>query len=208
MSKESNQDFSIHPYFNSPQKRIFDFSVSLIWLLISIPLLIGVAIGVIFSSGLPVFYTQVRLGHNKKPFRMIKFRTMYVDAHADLVNFISHNQAPKPMFKIFNDPRFVGIGKFLANTGLDELPQLINVIFGRMSLVGPRPLPKDQAQKLSKNWQFRFKVKPGIFSEWTIAEDRHQSSKKWIALDKATLKKGSVFNDLRIIIKTILKVDF
>lgn len=137
---------------------------------------------------------------------MHKFRTMYVGAHADTAKFLAQNQAPEPMFKIFDDPRFVGIGHFLSTSGLDELPQLCNVLRGEMSLVGPRPLPIAQAKKLGAEWQFRTQVKPGIFSEWTISNERHESSEKWLELDRATLAKGSFLNDLFVILRTLGKL--
>lgn len=137
---------------------------------------------------------------------MYKFRTMYVGAHADTKKFLAQNQAPEPMFKIFDDPRFVGVGRFLSATGLDELPQLINVVLGNMSLVGTRPLPVAQAKKLGPKWQFRFDAKPGIFSEWTISKDRHKSSKKWLELDRETLSKGSIVGDIGVILRTLFKL--
>jgi lipopolysaccharide/colanic/teichoic acid biosynthesis glycosyltransferase len=206
MTQHSTQEPVVHPYYGSFRKRLFDFFISSVWILIASPLFLIISLAIITSSGFPIFFTQKRLGKDKKVFRMYKFRTMYVGAHADTAKFLAQNQAPEPMFKIFDDPRFVGVGRFLSATGLDELPQLINVLLGNMSLVGTRPLPVAQAKKLGCEWQFRFQAKPGIFSEWTISRDRHKSSEKWLELDRKTLSKGSVTGDISIILRTLLKL--
>jgi lipopolysaccharide/colanic/teichoic acid biosynthesis glycosyltransferase len=155
----------------------------------------------------PIFFKQKRMGQNKKSFTMYKFRTMYVGAHRHQKRYKKLNQAPGPMFKIFDDPRFVGIGKFLSRSGLDELPQIINVIKGEMNLVGPRPLPVAEAQKLDKSWDFRYQVKPGIFSEWTASPLRHKNLLLWKELDKLTvehcLSQKKPWYSFHIIIKTI-----
>jgi len=206
MHQRSTQESVIPSYYGSHQKRVFDFVIASLWLVIASPLFLAISIGIVLSSGFPIFYTQKRMGKDRKTFRMRKFRTMYVGAHADIKKFAAQNQAPEPMFKIFDDPRFVGIGHFLSVTGLDELPQLMNVVSGSMSLVGPRPLPVAQAKKLGPEWQFRFLGKPGIFSEWTISGDRHKSSQKWLELDQKTLSKGSVLNDMGVILRTLVKL--
>ncbi len=142
---------------------------------------------VFIMSGTPIFYLQKRAGKNKKPFKIIKFRTMYPGAENDQKLYKYLNQAPEPMFKIKNDPRFTKVGKWLSKTGLDELPQLFNVIRGEMSLVGPRPLPIREADQLTKDWDFRFLVNPGIFSQWTLDDSRHESLEIWKVLENETL---------------------
>ena len=123
----------------------------------------------------------------------------------------SLNYAPQPMFKIDEDPRFIKFGKFLSHSGLDELPQLINIIKGDMSLVGPRPLPTDEANKLKKidpNWYlWRHQVKPGLFSLWVLDNQRHQSLQAWKKLEKETLLLNLAQQNLLIIqiIKAQLK---
>lgn len=203
-SKKSSQVY-IHPYFFSFEKRFWDIVLSSLGLLVASPLLVSISIGIVLSSGLPIFFVQKRIGKDKKPFKMYKFRTMYVGADADQKKFTGINQAPEPMFKIFDDPRFVGIGHFLSSTGLDELPQFWNVLRGEMSIVGPRPLPKSQTSKLDSQWQFRFAVKPGIFSQWTISSKRHESKKSWLELERNTLKIGSIYSDLVTVVSTLLR---
>ena len=94
-------------------------------------------------------------------------------------NLSKLNEAPFPMFKIAKDPRYVGIGRLLSRSGLDELPQLINILRGEMSFIGPRPLPLAEAAELSTAWNFRYRVRPGILSEWAVSEKRHTSLAHW-----------------------------
>lgn len=145
------------------------------------------------------------MGKSGKSFMMYKFRTMYVGAHKQQTKLKGLNQAPGPMFKIFDDPRFVGIGKFISRVGLDELPQIFNILKGEMSFVGPRPLPVAEAKELSSAWDFRKLVRPGIFSQWTLADNRHDSLTDWKELDRKTLSQGSVTQDLELISSTLLK---
>lgn len=127
---------------------------------------------------------------------MFKFRTMHVGAEKQRGKFEKYNEAPSPMFKIENDPRFTGIGKWLSNYGLDELPQLLNILKDEMSIVGPRPLPLIEANKLDKNWDFRYLVRPGILSKWALSSRRHSSLKAWLQLEQTQLKNGSLDADL------------
>lgn len=170
-----------------------------ILVVILLPVFGAVVVLLLVTSGAPVLFWQERLGHNKKPFRMLKFRTMRADAEHLKQKLIPHNEAPWPMFKMKNDPRFTQVGRFLSRSGLDELPQFFQILTGKMSFVGPRPLPVAEAQNLPRSWGFRYQVKPGILSEWAIAPDRYASLKRWRELELETVKKGSLFNDLRII---------
>jgi len=197
---------TIHPYYFSTQKRLFDIVVSLLLLVGLLPLFLGILCSSLLTIGWPPFYVQQRAGKNMLLFRMYKFRTMYRDAHQDQHKYAPKNQAPQPMFKLFEDPRFVGIGRWLSKTGFDELPQLFNVLAGSMSLVGPRPLPFEEAKQLliskKHDWQFRHRVKPGIFSEWTISKKRHSNLENWRKLDRKTLSNGSWWYDFSVIIRT------
>jgi lipopolysaccharide/colanic/teichoic acid biosynthesis glycosyltransferase len=186
-------------YHFSWQKRAFDIctSFSLVCTLLPIFLLIGLAI--VITSGFPILFWQERVGKNKKPFRMAKFRTMRSDAEKIKKSLIDKNEAPWPMFKLNNDPRFTSIGKFLSRTGLDEIPQFFHILFGHMSLIGPRPLPTEEAAQLPKNWDFRYKVKPGILSHWAISPHRHKSLNTWRTLERQGIAQGSIWTDIKLL---------
>ena len=160
--------------------------------------------------GSPIFFTQLRSGKNKKPFAIYKFRTMHKSAEKLRYLLNTKNEAPFPMFKMENDPRFVGIGKWLSQIGFDELPQLVNVLTGDMSLIGPRPLPVAEADLLDQSWDFRYSVRPGIFSEWIVDKKRHVSLNEWQRIEKKSLSSASLWLDIfliwRIICKLLLKM--
>lgn len=198
----SSRRVTISPYYFSWQKRVLDLSLSSVLLLTISPLLLIIGTGVLITSGWPILFFQKRTGKNTKPFLIIKFRTMYPKAHRDQKRFQKDNQSPFPTFKIHHDPRFVGIGYFLSNTGLDELPQLINVFKGEMSIVGPRPLPVKEAAKLPEHWQIRHKVKPGLISHWALFQQRHQSLDTWWQLEEKSLQTATLWSDIMLIGKT------
>lgn len=195
----------VHFYYHSKQKRLFDIVFSLFLLVTFCPIMLTIAITIILTSGWPFWFAQQRTGKDKKTFTMYKFRTMYKGADRDQNKFTTLNYAPWPMFKIDSDPRFTKIGSFLSKSGLDELPQLFNIFKGEMSFVGPRPLPVREAKKLRAIWDFRYQVKPGVFSEWTISDDRHKSLSKWRRLDKRTTERGGLSFEINILIKNAIK---
>jgi len=150
----------------------------------------------------PFFFKQLRAGKNQKPFWIYKIRTMVENAE-DLKEKIKNlNQADGPVFKVYDDPRFTKIGRFLAKIGIDELPQLINIVKGQMSFVGPRPLPLDEAKKIPKKYEKRFLVLPGIFSSWVAYGAFHNDFKKWMELDLKDVENKSFWYDLKIVIKS------
>lgn len=188
---------TIHPYYFSFTKRCFDCLLAIVLLVGLSPLFLLVAVCILLTSGFPVIFRQNRMGWGGHVFRFLKFRTMKKNAQALKSRYWHLNEAPAPMFKIRNDPRFTAIGSFLSKSGLDELPQLWNILRGEMSFVGPRPLPVAEAQKLPATWRgWREQVRPGIFSEWAFSPKRHRSLKDWRELEEKTLKKGSVASDL------------
>ncbi len=199
--------FQVHPYYLSWFKRLFDLVLSLVFLVILSPLILLLSLLVLLTDGWPIFYRQNRYGQDKEIFRIIKLRTMYVGAEKNRWRYQKDNIAPEPMYKNWQDPRFVGIGKFLAKTGLDELPQLLNIISGQMSIVGPRPLPVCEAKELDSSWDFRYQVKPGVFSSWSVLFDkRYQSLGEWRKLEKTTLQQGGLCYELKVIVKTMSKI--
>lgn len=127
-------------------------------------------------------------------------------AEKQQLNLMHLNEADGPVFKIHNDPRYTKFGKVLARTGLDELPQIINVIKGEMSLVGPRPLPVKEAEKLTASQKKRHLVKPGITSSWVVKGPHSIPFKKWMELDLDYVYNASFHKDLSILVKTFMNV--
>ena len=185
-------------------KRIFDFVAAGFLLLISAPLLVVVAIGIKLESEGPVFFVQDRLGLNKRRFRMLKFRTMQHDAEARMSEVEHLNEKTGPIFKIRNDPRVTTIGRWLRRTSIDELPQLVNVVLGDMSIVGPRPLSVRDALRMEEAWQKRrFSVKPGLTCLWQVSGRSNLSFDQWMQLDLEYIDKWSLELDARILLRTI-----
>jgi len=189
-------------------KKIFDFVFSILVLIVSLPLFIVIALLIKLNDHGPVFFTHERIGYKRKPFQMIKFRTMSVDAEARLAQMLEDDEIKaewEKSFKLKNDPRITFIGKFLRKTSLDELPQFINVLKGEMSVVGPRPVVQQELEKYYKGKEYIFdQVKPGITGLWqvTVRNDT-KNYKLRIKLDELYLKKQSLWYDLLIILKTI-----
>jgi exopolysaccharide biosynthesis polyprenyl glycosylphosphotransferase len=185
-------------------KRLLDFSLSLILLIMFSPLLAFTALLIKLTSPGPALFIQERVGLNKRRFRLYKFRTMTVDAEKQLATLEHLNEVSGPAFKIKNDPRVTKIGKFLRKTSLDELPQLVNVLMGDMSLVGPRPLPVRDYNGFSHDWQRRrFSVLPGLTCLWQINGRSNVDFNKWMKLDLQYIDQWSLWLDLKILIMTI-----
>jgi lipopolysaccharide/colanic/teichoic acid biosynthesis glycosyltransferase len=168
-------------------------------------LLVGLLI-LFFGGGLPIFFTQLRVGERDDQFWLYKFRTMYPGAEEDQEKYMEMNEANGPVFKIKNDPRFTSVGKFLSHTGLDELPQLINVLKGQMNIVGPRPLPSKEVERLDKEYCKRHQVKPGIISPWLFNGYHLMTFEKWMKLDLKYVENQSFRRDLTLIARTIILV--
>lgn len=185
-------------------KNLIDFTGGLILLLLLSPLMLVIAVLIKLNSPGPVFFIQERIGYNKRRFKMFKFRTMGVNAVAQQSELEALNEAEGPVFKIKNDPRITTVGRWLRKTSLDELPQLLNILLGDLSLVGPRPLPERDFQKFNKLWfNRRFSVKPGITCIWQISGRSETSFDKWILQDLEYIDKWSLTLDLKILLKTI-----
>jgi lipopolysaccharide/colanic/teichoic acid biosynthesis glycosyltransferase len=155
------------------------------------------------SAG-PVFFVQERVGFNKRKFRMFKLRTMVANAEQKQAHLEKLNEADGPVFKIKHDPRFTRVGKFLRKSSIDELPQLLNVLKGEMSLVGPRPLPLRDYQGFEEDWlRRRFSVRPGLTCLWQINGRSSVSFKDWMILDMRYIDSWSFWLDLKILLQTI-----
>jgi exopolysaccharide biosynthesis polyprenyl glycosylphosphotransferase len=185
-------------------KRLIDIVATAALLLALAPLFAIVTLLIRLDSPGPVFFVQERVGFNKRRFRMLKFRTMVVDADRQQHTLEHLNEAEGPVFKIKNDPRITRVGKFLRRFSIDELPQLLNVLKGDMSLVGPRPLPVRDVQRIDAQWhKRRFSIKPGITCLWQVNGRSNIGFNEWVRMDLDYIDKWSLGLDLLILMKTI-----
>jgi lipopolysaccharide/colanic/teichoic acid biosynthesis glycosyltransferase len=183
---------------------MIDFIGSAVLLVVLAPLLLLVALAIKLDSPGSVFFIQERMGYNKRRFRMIKFRTMSVDAEARMKEIEHLNESDGAAFKIRDDPRMTRVGRLLRKLSIDELPQLINVLFGDMSLVGPRPLPMRDVLGLNVAWQKRrFSVKPGLTCLWQVSGRSNLSFEEWMQLDLEYIDRWSLALDCQILLRTI-----
>ncbi len=186
-------------------KRLFDIVASIILLVVLfVPLALVALVIVIDSPGASPIYTQERLGLNGKTFKLYKFRSMVPDAEKQLDSLLSQNEMQGPAFKMKNDPRITRFGKLIRKCCVDELPQLINILKGEMSFVGPRPpLPREVAQYTDYQKQ-RLSVIPGLTCYWQIKKNRNDCSfDEWLELDLKYIEERSVKTDLTVFFKTI-----
>lgn len=185
-------------------KRVLDFTVSLLVVIAFAPIFLLTAVLIKLTSPGPVFFIQERVGLSKRRFRLYKFRTMVADAECRMYEIEHLNEVCGPVFKIKNDPRLTPLGKFLRKLSIDELPQLLNVLKGDMSLVGPRPLPVRDYQRFAQDWQRRrFSVRPGITCLWQVNGRSSVPFEKWMELDMQYIDQWSLRLDFEILVKTI-----
>jgi len=189
-------------------KRIMDMVISLLGLIILSPLLVSVALAIRLTSPGPVLFAQQRVGMNKRLFKLYKFRSMYVDAEERRREIEHLNEMDGPVFKIKNDPRVTPVGRFIRKTSIDELPQLLNVLRGQMSLVGPRPPLPAEVDRYDWLYRRRLSIKPGITCLWQISGRNEITFKQWMEMDKAYIDNWSVWLDIKILAKTIPAVLF
>lgn len=182
-------------------------AVALFLLISSLPLLFLAWVAIKIEDGGPFFFKQKRTGKDKKPFTVYKIRTMIEGAEKLKGKYLDLNEADEPVFKIYNDPRYTKVGKFIAHTGLDELPQLINIIKGEMAFVGPRPLPVGEAAKVPNKYEKRFSILPGITSLWVIKGSHQLSFDAWMRFDLEYIKERKSFLlDIKIVFLTLLLI--
>jgi lipopolysaccharide/colanic/teichoic acid biosynthesis glycosyltransferase len=185
-------------------KRCIDVTAALLGLVILAPFLLLISLLIATTSPGPVFFAQERYGLNRRRFKMYKFRTMVADAEQRQEALESLNEATGPVFKIRNDPRITTVGRVLRRTSMDELPQLVNVLKGEMSLVGPRPLPlRDVGRFTEAALMRRFSVPPGLTCLWQISGRSDVGFDDWIKLDLEYIDRWSLALDCRILILTL-----
>jgi exopolysaccharide biosynthesis polyprenyl glycosylphosphotransferase len=184
-------------------KRITDILLSVIALIILSPIFLCTALAIKLESKGSIIFSQQRTGKDGKVFKMYKFRSMLQDAELLRFQLLDQNEMDGPVFKIANDPRITKVGKFIRKTSIDELPQLINIIRGDMSIVGPRPLAIYETSQLSKHENLRHLVKPGLTCYWQISGRNDITFDEWIQLDFKYINEMSVWTDIKIVIKTV-----
>ncbi|WP_281658721.1 sugar transferase [Halobacillus sp. Cin3] len=186
-------------------KRSIDIVFSLLALLVLFPffLIICIIIKLEDSKG-PILFSQVRVGKKNKHFRMYKFRSMVSNAEELKEKLMEQNEAEGPVFKIKDDPRVTNIGRFIRKTSIDELPQLINVLKGDMSLVGPRPPLPQEVEQYSAYEKQRLDVTPGLTCYWQVSGRSNIGFKEWVELDLKYIKNRSIIVDFKLIMKTVI----
>jgi exopolysaccharide biosynthesis polyprenyl glycosylphosphotransferase len=187
-------------------KRVLDVSLSLSALVLLAPLFFLIAVLIVFDSRGPVFFAQDRAGMHGRLFRMLKFRTMVPDAEARLGQLVSFDSLGEPMFKFRNDPRVTRVGRLLRRASLDELPQLVNVLKGEMSLVGPRPEQVELVERYTPEQRFRLDVKPGLTGPMQVYGRGHLRFEERLAVERDYIENLSLGRDCRIVALTFAAV--
>ena len=193
-------------------KRVFDIIGSIIGIAILIPVTVAVWIAriVLKENDGPLFYEQLRYGKNGKMFRLYKFRSMCMNADEKLEKYLKENEEARKEFeetqKLDNDPRITKLGAFLRKTSLDELPQMINILFGQMSFIGPRPVIKKEIERYGKNKNKFLSVKPGLTGYWQVNGRSNTTYKERMELELYYVDHQSLWLDAKIFFKTFKAV--
>jgi exopolysaccharide biosynthesis polyprenyl glycosylphosphotransferase len=184
-------------------KRAFDLFGAALGLLAISPLMIAIAIAIKLDSRGPVFFRQLRVGRHGRRFQMLKFRTMVPEAEALKESLRDRNEAKEGLFKIALDPRVTRMGRLLRRSALDELPQLINIVMGEMSLVGPRPLVVDEDQRVEGWHRRRLELMPGMTGPWQILGPARVPLREMVAIDYLYVANWSLWTDIKILLRTV-----
>jgi exopolysaccharide biosynthesis polyprenyl glycosylphosphotransferase len=184
-------------------KRVFDLVVGTVALIVTLPIFGLVAAAILLDDGRPVFFRQLRAGQGGSTFRILKFRTMVRDAEARFRELAALEELTDPLFKLRADPRVTRVGRFLRKTSLDELPQLVNVLKGEMSIVGPRPELLDIVERYTPEHEFRLRVKPGITGPWQVFGRSDLTFDEVLAVEREYVDNLSLARDIRIVLMTL-----
>ncbi len=183
-------------------KRTLDVVFSSLFLLVFFPLFLIVGLIVRLTSPGPIFYRSTRIGLCGKPFAFLKFRSMYVDANERRAELEAHNEKDGPIFKMKHDPRITPIGRILRKYSLDEIPQLVHVLLGQMTLVGPRPPLPGEVANYNDRQRRRLSIKPGITCYWQVRGRSNLSFEEWIDLDLLYIEEMCMTTDLATLLQT------
>jgi lipopolysaccharide/colanic/teichoic acid biosynthesis glycosyltransferase len=190
----------------SASKRAFDLVVAMCLLALALPVLTAAAVAIRLDSHGPVIFRPRRVGCRGQIFTMYKLRTMFVDAEARLAQLSDRNLGGRRLIRIPDDPRITRVGRFLRSTSIDELPQLLNVIKGEMSLVGPRPQSPDEVALYSETERGRLSVRPGITGLWQVRARQSNDFADWVRFDLEYIDRWSLWLDLGIMLRTPLAI--
>ncbi len=201
-NKQKNKSFYFRFF-----KRFLDIFISILLIILLAPIFIFISFLIKLNTRGPIIFFHKRVGKNNKKFFCAKFRTMHPESEYILEKLLSENSQIKEEyyknFKIINDPRITNIGKILRFTSLDELPQLLNVLKGEMSLIGPRPITDSEIEKYGSSFKDVFSIRPGMTGLWQVSGRNKLSYKRRVMLDLIYVKTFSPLMDLRILIRTV-----
>ncbi len=184
-------------------KRLLDIVLATLGLVATLPVWLVIVLAIKLDSPGPAIFVQQRVGLHGRHFRFYKFRSMYADAEQRLAEVQAHNEIDGPVFKMRKDPRVSKVGAFLRRTSLDELPQLINVLRGEMSLVGPRPPLPREVEQYRPGDIIRLSVKPGLTCLWQVSGRSNVSFDQWMEFDREYVRNMSLWLDLQILLRTV-----
>jgi len=185
-------------------KRTVDIICSLVGLLVLMPILVLVTILVKIESKGPIIFSQDRVGKDGRVFKMYKFRSMVINAEELKEKLANENERTGPMFKIKNDPRITDVGRFIRKTSIDELPQLVNILKGEMTIVGPRPSLPDEVKEFEGWMMKRLNVKPGLTCYWQVSGRNDIEFNEWMELDIKYVQERNILIDAKLILKTFV----
>lgn len=197
----------LHKPFYELVKRVMDIICSFVAIVVLSPVFLITAIAVKTDGG-KVFYSQTRVGKNNKHFRMYKFRSMCENAEKLQKELLKYNEVDGPAFKMKSDPRITKVGKFIRKYSIDELPQLLNILKGDMSIVGPRPPLVNEVEKYTPYQKQRLLIKPGLTCFWQAYGRSALSFDDWMDMDMKYIKKRNIWLDIKLIIRTVYAVIF
>ena len=189
---------NLYEYF----KRIGDIVLSIIGIIVTLPITLIVAVLIKIEDGGSVFFSQTRVGKHGAEFKMYKFRSMRPDAEKIKKELMNQNEMSGPMFKMKNDPRITKIGHFIRKTSIDELPQLLNILKGEMSIVGPRPSLPHEVEEFEPWMLERLEVKPGLTCFWQVSGRNAIGFEDWMKLDVKYVRERNLLLDIKLIFKT------
>lgn len=187
-------------------KRFFDIVLSIAAIIVLSPVMLIVGILVFLQDFHNPFFVQTRMTRDGKKFKMLKFRSMCINAEDQLSDLMERNEVDGPAFKMENDPRVTKIGRFIRKTSIDELPQLFNIIAGSMSIVGPRPPIPSEVEEYTPYQMKRLSVKSGLTCYWQCSGRSNVGFDEWMSMDIQYIRERSLFTDFKIILKTFKAV--